>query len=109
MFNEAIIKFGNHQYLIKKNKFIYINKINIKVNITFKIKKNILLIKNKNKILIGKPYIKNYFIKFLVLKHIKDDKIIIFKKKKRKGYKKKIGYRSKLSKIKLLYIKKIKN
>ncbi|WGH28083.1 MAG: 50S ribosomal protein L21 [Candidatus Shikimatogenerans bostrichidophilus] len=107
MYKEAIIKLGNHQYLIKENKYIYINKIKIKENEKFVINNNILLIiKKNNKVLIGKPYINNFIIKFLVLKHLKDKKKIIFKKKRRKGYKKKMGYKQKLTKIKLIYIKK---
>ncbi|WGH27085.1 MAG: 50S ribosomal protein L21 [Candidatus Shikimatogenerans bostrichidophilus] len=110
MYKEAIIKIGNHQYLIKKNKYIYINKLKFKENKEFIINKNILYIKdNNNKILIGKPYIKNFIIKFLVLKHLKDKKKIIFKKKKRKGYNIKKGHKQKITKIKVLYIKKIKN
>ncbi|WOX79237.1 50S ribosomal protein L21 [Candidatus Shikimatogenerans bostrichidophilus] len=105
---EAVIKIGNIQYLIFPNKFFYLNKLKYKINKIIKFKKNILLIKDKNnKIFIGKPYIKNFIIKAIVINHIKSNKIIIFKKKKRKGYKKKIGHRQILTKLKIINIKHI--
>ncbi|WGH26589.1 MAG: 50S ribosomal protein L21 [Candidatus Shikimatogenerans bostrichidophilus] len=105
---KAIIKFGNHQYLIYPNKFIYLNKLNNiekKKKIIFK-NNILLLIDDNNNIFIGKPIIKNYLVKAEIIKNIKNKKIIIFKKKKRKGYKIKKGYRHQLTKLKIINIKK---
>ncbi|MDH3004346.1 MAG: 50S ribosomal protein L21 [Candidatus Shikimatogenerans sp. JK-2022] len=106
-FKKAIILYNNNQYLIYPNKYTYINKLKFNINTKFYINKVLLIIYNNNKIKIGKPYLKKILIKALVVDHIKNDKIIIFKKKRRKGYKKKRGHRQILTKIKIVYIKKI--
>ncbi|BDT61552.1 MAG: hypothetical protein RDO_0800 [Flavobacteriales endosymbiont of Rhyzopertha dominica] len=107
-YKEAIIKFGNHQYLIFPKKFIYINKLKkYNINDIIYFKKNILLVKDiNNKIYIGNPKIKNFIIKAIIINNIKDNKIIIFKKKRRKGYKIKKGHRQYLTKLKIIKIKK---
>lgn len=103
IFTISIIK--GFQYILYLNKFIYIPFIKkYKINDIFYIKKN-LFYKNNKKIKIGYPYIKNIIVISKVLNHLKGNKKIICKKKRRKGYFKKNGYRSKLTKIKILSIK----
>jgi large subunit ribosomal protein L21 len=53
---------------------------------------------------VGTPIIKESLVQGKVLKHIKGDKILVFKKKRRKGFKVKRGYRKKISIIKVIYI-----
>lgn len=97
----AIIKIGSNQYKIFEDKFLYVPFIK-------KSKGDILdfhpmcILNKQGKIFIGNPILKNYNIKIMILDHILGKKIIIFKKKRRKGYKVKKGYRQKLTKIKIL-------
>jgi large subunit ribosomal protein L21 len=58
-----------------------------------------MLIDNSGKISVGLPSIKGASVTGKVLEHLKDDKVIVFKKKRRKGYKKKNGHRTYLSKV----------
>ncbi|WGH25693.1 MAG: 50S ribosomal protein L21 [Candidatus Shikimatogenerans bostrichidophilus] len=110
MYKEAIIKLGNHQYLVSPNKFIYIYRLNHEKNKEIIFKENILLIiDNNNNIIIGKPLINNFIINAIIINNIKDNKIIIFKKKRRKGYNIKKGHRQQITKLKIISIKKIKN
>ncbi|MDH3004370.1 MAG: 50S ribosomal protein L21 [Candidatus Shikimatogenerans sp. JK-2022] len=108
-FKKAIILIKNNQYLVYPNKITYINKLNNNTNNILYINKILYIIDNNNKIYIGNPLLNNFIIKILIINNIKDKKIIIFKKKKRKGYKKKIGYRKIFTKIKIINIKFNKN
>lgn len=103
IFTISIIK--GFQFILSVNKYIYIPFIKkYNINDIFYIKKN-LFYKNNKKFKIGYPYIKNIIVISKVLDHLKGNKKIICKKKRRKGYFKKKGYRNKLTKIKILSIK----
>ncbi|HEX9651112.1 MAG TPA: 50S ribosomal protein L21 [Cyclobacteriaceae bacterium] len=64
----------------------------------------VLLVDRNGKIEVGSPYVKGAKVSAEVLDHLQDDKVIIFKKKRRKGYKLKNGHRQRLTQ---LLIKKI--
>lgn len=103
MYIISVIK--GFQYKLDINCFLYIPYIkHYKKNDFYYIKKN-LIYKNKNKLKIGYPYLKKFVVISKIICHLKGNKKIIFKKKRRKGYKKKIGYRTKFTKIKILFIK----
>ncbi|WP_213016786.1 50S ribosomal protein L21 [Candidatus Shikimatogenerans silvanidophilus] len=99
----AIINLNGIQYKIEKNSILYVNRILKNDGEIFSINKCICF-KKKEKILIGNPFL-NCNIKIKILQHFKGKKIIIFKKKRRKGYKVKNGHRQNLSKIQILDIK----
>ncbi|WGH24596.1 MAG: 50S ribosomal protein L21 [Candidatus Shikimatogenerans bostrichidophilus] len=108
MCKKAIILINNNQYLIYPNKYTYIHKLNYNVNKILFIKRILYIIKKNNNIEIGQPYLKKYRVKILIIEHLKNKKIIVFKKKRRKGYRRKTGYRHNITKIKILSIIKIK-
>ncbi|MBL4669312.1 MAG: 50S ribosomal protein L21, partial [Flavobacteriales bacterium] len=62
---------------------------------------NVLLIDNKGKVNVGAPVITGANVSAKILEHLKDDKVIVFKKKRRKGYKVKNGHRQYLTKIQI--------
>ncbi len=104
----AIIETGGKQYKITTGDYIVIEK-NKKIKNKKIIFKNIILIFNKNKIITKKKEINSFIIKGKIIKNIKNKKIKILKFKRRKHYKKKIGHRQKLQKIKIYSIKKKNN
>jgi large subunit ribosomal protein L21 len=65
---------------------------------------SVLLLTDDNGTKVGAPTIKGAKITAKVLEHLKDDKVIVFKKKKRKGYKVKKGHRQQLSRIEITRI-----
>jgi len=67
---------------------------------------NILFSVKNNKLEFGFPFLKNIKVHAKILEHIKSDKVVIFKKKRRKGYKKKQGHRQVYTKILIENIKK---
>ena len=62
---------------------------------------NVLLIEDKGKTSIGNPSLENASVSASIIDHLKGDKVIVFKKKRRKGYKVKNGHRQYLTKIKI--------
>ena len=54
---------------------------------------------NGSKVVVGTPTVKGASVEAKVVKHLKDDKVIVFKKKRRKGYKVKNGHRQALTEI----------
>lgn len=97
----AVIETGGKQYLIKKNSLILINKVNKKENDEIIFDKVLLFYDDdKQKLLLGKPYLENIKVKGKLVKHIKK-KIHIIKFKPKTRYKKKVGYKNYFSQIKI--------
>ena len=88
----AIVEIAGQQFKVEKNQQIFVHRLNSKEGgkVVFK---NVLLVDDNEKIQIGTPYVKNTKVTAKVLKHLKGDKIIVFKKKRRKGHQKKNGHR----------------
>ncbi|AER40857.1 MAG: 50S ribosomal protein L21 [Flavobacteriales bacterium] len=98
----AIVNILGHQFKLIENKYIYVPHIysmdkgeNIWFNQVFFFYKNGLT-------KIGTPFLEDINVKAEIIHHLKGDKIIIFKKKRRKGYKVKNGFRPLLTKIKII-------
>ena len=100
----AIVEISGKQFKEEKNKFIYTDKVEPKSGKKVEFD-NVLFISDKGKVKIGKPIIKGSKVTGEVLSQLKDDKVIVFKKKRRKGYKVKNGHRQQMTKILIKDIK----
>nr|BCQ06586.1 ribosomal protein L21 [Nitzschia putrida] len=96
----AIIEVNGRQFWIEEKHFYDFNKINININKTIYFKK-ILLYRDTKTILLGQPYLSNVdiIIKGKILKHLLKKKILIYKFKSKKNYRRKKGYRHKITRI----------
>ena len=94
----AIVEIGGKQVKVEKDQKVFVNRLEGKEGskVTFD---NILLVDNSGKVILGTPSIKGAAVEAKILKHLKDDKVIVFKKKRRKGYKVKNGHRQYLTEI----------
>jgi len=94
----AIVEIGGKQIKVEKNQKVFVNRLDGKEGskVTFD---NILLLDNAGKIVLGDPSVKGAAVEAKIIKHLKDDKVIVFKKKRRKGYKVKNGHRQFLTEI----------
>ena len=100
----AIVEISGKQFKVEKNKFIYTDKVEPRSGKKVEFD-NVLFISDKGKVKIGKPTIKGSKVTGEVLTQLKDDKVIVFKKKRRKGYKVKNGHRQQMTKILIKDIK----
>jgi len=96
----AIVEIGGMQFKVDKASTICVPKIELdagkKINLD-----RVLLIVDKDKVQIGTPVVTNAVVKATVVSHFKDDKVLVFKKKRRKNYKVLRGHRQNLTKLKI--------
>ncbi len=99
----AIINVLGDQIKVLENNKYYVPRLKEKVDseVTFK---SVLMIGDAKNLKVGTPEVKGAKVTAKVLEHVKDDKVIVFKKKIRKGYKKKAGHRQQYTKIEVLKI-----
>jgi large subunit ribosomal protein L21 len=95
----AIVEIAGKQYRVEKDKYLYTDllKVNEGDNVTFE--KILLYEDDSGNVKVGDPILNDIKVKAKVLAHVKGDKIIVFKKKRRKGYQKKNGHRQLYSKV----------
>jgi large subunit ribosomal protein L21 len=94
----AIVEILGYQYKVENKQSLFVNRIDQEVGSNIKFDK-VLLIDNNNKISLGNPTLSGASVTAKVIKHFKGDKVIVFKKKRRKGYKVKNGHRQYLTEI----------
>ena len=94
----AIVDIAGQQFKVAKNQKIYVHRLEAKTGskVSFD---QVLLMDDGVKVTIGAPAIANASVEAKVVKHLKDDKVIVFKKKRRKGYRVKNGHRQSLTQI----------
>ncbi len=96
----AILDVNNRQYKVKQGQEIYVDLQDAEVgtNLTFG---KVLLAENEGSVRIGTPNLPNASVSAQVLDHVKGDKVIVFKKKRRKGYRVKKGHRQQFTKVRI--------
>ena len=96
----AIVEISGHQYKVKKDQRIFVNRMKGKEGSKVEFN-DVLLIDNEGKVQVGTPVLKGAGVSAKILSHPKDDKVIVFKKKRRKGYKVKNGHRQYLTELQI--------
>ncbi len=99
----AIVEIAGQQFKIEQDQQIFVHRLEAKEGSKVDFDK-VLLMDNAGKINVGAPVIKGAKVTAKILEHLKGDKVIVFKKKRRKGYKVKNGHRQYLTKIEILKI-----
>lgn len=96
----AIVEIAGQQFKVEKNQQIFVHRLDSKEGgkVTFD---NVLLIETEGKVKVGAPKVSGAKVTAKVLEHLKGDKVTVFKKKRRKGYRVKNGHRQYLSKIEI--------
>ena len=99
----AIVDIAGQQFKIEKDQQIFVHRLEAKEGSEVDFDQ-VLLVDNSGKVNVGAPVIKGAKVTAKVLEHLKGDKVIVFKKKRRKGYKVKNGHRQYLTKLEILKI-----
>ena len=101
----AIVDIAGKQFKVSKDQQIFTPKLSGEAGDKVEFNQ-VLLVDNDGKVKIGSPTIKGAKVSGKIVEHLKGDKVIVFKKKRRKGYKVKNGHRKSYTK---LLIEDIKN
>lgn len=94
----AIVEIAGQQFKVEAGRRVYVNRLNAKEGekITFD---KVLLTQNGEEVKVGTPVVDGAVVSATVLEHMKGDKVLVFKKKRRKGYQKLNGHRQLLTQI----------
>ena len=94
----AIVDIAGQQFRVEKDKKIFVHRLEGEAGSKVDFDK-VLLIEENDKITVGAPVIEGAMIYASILDHLKGDKVLVFKKKRRKGYRKKNGHRQQFTQI----------
>ena len=96
----AIVEIAGQQFKVAKDQKVYVHRLQGEAGskVTFD---NVFLLDDNGSVSIGAPAIEGAAVTAKILSHLQGDKVIVFKKKRRKGYQKKNGHRQALSEIQI--------
>ncbi len=94
----AIVEIAGQQFKVEKDQRVFVHRLETEEGkkVDFN---NVLLVEDGGKTTVGAPAISGAVVSAKVERHLKGDKVIVFKKKRRKGYKKKNGHRQYLTEL----------
>ncbi len=96
----AIVEIAGQQFKVEKDRKVYVHRLEAEEGAQVEFE-NVLLIENGSDVKIGTPNVAGAKVTAKVLSHLKGDKVIVFKKRRRKGYQKKNGHRQYLTQIQI--------
>jgi large subunit ribosomal protein L21 len=96
----AIVDIAGKQFKVAKDQYIYAPKMDGETGTAVSFDK-VLLVDNEGKVDVGAPTVKGVKVSGKILEHVKGNKVIVFKKKRRKGYAKKNGHRQQFTKVQI--------
>lgn len=99
----AIVEIAGQQFKVEEGRKIFVHRLDAKEGDRIDFEK-VLLIGDHEKVIIGEPVIKDAIVEGLVLDHVRGDKVIVFKKKRKKGYRVKNGHRQNFTRLEILNI-----
>ena len=96
----AIVEISGKQFKVEKKQKLFVNRLDVAEGkkISFD---NVLMVNDGSKSSVGNPNVSGVQVDAKVLKHLKSDKVIVFKKKRRKGYKVRNGHRQAITEIEI--------
>lgn len=95
----AIVNISGKQFKVTKDQFVYAPKLDLEAGASVEFDQVLLADDAEGSVSVGAPLLDGAKVSGKVLEHVKGDKVIVFKKKRRKGYKKKNGHRQDFTKV----------
>jgi len=99
----AIVEIAGQQFKVEEGKKIFVHRLETEKDTILEFDR-VLLVEDNDKILIGEPAVENFIVEGKVIDHVRGDKVIVFKKKRKKGYRVKNGHRQNFSQIEIIGI-----
>jgi large subunit ribosomal protein L21 len=94
----AIVEIAGQQFKVAKDQKVFVHRLDAKTGdkVSFD---QVFMMADGDKVTVGAPAVANASVEAKVVRHLKDDKVIVFKNKRRKGYRVKNGHRQSLTEI----------
>ena len=94
----AIVDIAGQQFRVEQGQEVFVHRLQGEegAQVTFD---DVLLIDSDGTVSVGKPVVEGAFVSAKIMSHLKGDKVLIFKKKRRKGFQKLTGHRDLLTRI----------
>jgi len=96
----AVVEIAGQQYKVKESDRLFVPLLPSEVGATLKFE-NVLLLADDKGAKIGTPHIEGSFVQARVASHVKDEKVLVFRKKRRKGFKVRKGHRQQYTEIEI--------
>lgn len=96
----AIVEIAGQQFKVEKDQEIFVHRLEGEEGESIEFSQ-VLLKEDEGSVTVGTPTVASSKVSATILEHLKDDKVIVFKKKRRKGYRVKNGHRQALTKLKI--------
>ena len=96
----AIVDIAGQQFKVEKDNEVFVHRLEGEEGDTVDFDK-VMLIEDGEDINVGKPFVDGAKVSATILSHMKGDKVVVFKKKRRKGYQVENGHRQQMSKVKI--------
>lgn len=96
----AIVEIAGQQFKVEEGKKIFVHRLENEEGSNVEFDK-VLLVEDGDKILVGEPTVKDIVVAGTVIDHVRGDKVIVFKKKRKKGYRIKNGHRQNFTRIEI--------
>ncbi|HAG53218.1 MAG TPA: 50S ribosomal protein L21 [Alphaproteobacteria bacterium] len=100
----AIVKCGGKQLKVQAGDIVKVEKLDTEVEGSVELTE-VLMVANEADVTVGTPLVKGASVSATVIDQIKDNKVIVFKKNRRQGYRRKYGHRQQLTVLKISEIK----
>jgi len=99
----AIVEIAGQQFKVEEGKKIFVHRLDVENEEKIEFDK-VLLIEDEGKIIIGEPTIKDAIVEGKILDRVRGDKVIVFKKKRKKGYRIRNGHRQNFTQVEIISI-----
>jgi large subunit ribosomal protein L21 len=96
----AVVEISGQQFKVAPDAKLYVPKLKAEVGSKVKFEK-VFLVVSENETTVGKPTVSGKYVEARVLQHVKDEKLTVFRKKKRKGFKVRRGHRQQYTEIQI--------
>jgi large subunit ribosomal protein L21 len=96
----AIVEIAGQQFKVETGKKIFVHRLEAEKESDLNFER-VLLVEDEGKVIVGDPVVKDFIVAGHVIDHVKGDKVIVFKKKRKKGYRVKNGHRQSFTQIEI--------
>jgi len=96
----AIVEIAGQQFKVKQGQEVFVHRLKDEEGAEVEFDK-VLLVDDEGSVKVGAPVVEGAKVNGKVLSHVRGDKVIVFKKKRRKGYQKQNGHRQDLTKVRI--------